>query len=262
MQSVSLQSTVVSQSSSWLLVQISPIGLGMQPQLGTLAQAGSKQSATPLQSLSAASEHCSFAPTKTLGFRSLQSGPPQASLTWPSLSASRSWLSQKPPTHRLTVQMSASSQSASITQPVLPPPPGLLPPPPRLLPPPPGLLPPPPGLLPPFSEPPLASERDPWPSGVRPQPATTPATTTPQPTTARKPPLFALLHIARLVMPSPGIQAWLDHRNARRSNFCTTPSRFKTPPTTRISIIARPYRAVVNGRVLRPHASVPLHTGV
>src|SRR4029078_6044662 len=51
----SKQSTIVSQAASLPLFQFSPPGGGAQPHLGAFTHAGSRQSATPLQLLSAPS---------------------------------------------------------------------------------------------------------------------------------------------------------------------------------------------------------------
>src|SRR5690349_16976141 len=88
MQSVSRQSTVVSQSSSWPLPHASPPGAGVQPQFGTSSHTGSRQSATPLQSLSSASKQFSTAPGLVFGLWSLQSSPLHSNGANPSSSRS------------------------------------------------------------------------------------------------------------------------------------------------------------------------------
>src|SRR5690606_22414700 len=92
-------------------------------------QAGSLQSATPLQSLSAASVQTSASDGLTFGLRSLQSVPPQATSMKVSPSASLPSKTQKPSMHRSVVQKSKSLQSKSTTQPGGPPPPPSPPPP-------------------------------------------------------------------------------------------------------------------------------------
>src|SRR5262249_28285416 len=75
------------QSSSCPFEQFS--GCGSQPQSTPPWHAGSKQSATPLQSLSEPSVQISAIPGLTSGFMSLQSGPPQLSASYPSPSLSQ-----------------------------------------------------------------------------------------------------------------------------------------------------------------------------
>src|SRR5690349_1945515 len=75
---------------------------------------GSRQSATPLQSLSSASKQFSSAAGLVLGLRSLQSSPPHAGGGKPSPSSSFATITHSPSSHVPLKHGSGESHSASI----------------------------------------------------------------------------------------------------------------------------------------------------